>query len=106
MKFLSRQNLFEFLKIAISAKVTTDYENRAKRQAESKVCAFLDMYHKAIPYRASSVHFATANFHPFRTLPVWLQTIKKLNDTVFMRQKLVQKSYQKPLLMILKNRKL
>ena len=61
---------YEFLKIAISEKVTTDFENRAKRQAETKACAFLDMYHKAISYRASSVHFPTANFQPLRTLPV------------------------------------
>ena len=31
------------------------------------------MDHKAIQYSACSVHFATANFHPF---PVWMQTIK------------------------------
>ena len=34
---------------------------------------FLDVEHKAIPYRASSVRFATGNVYPFRTLPVWVQ---------------------------------
>ena len=42
---LRRQNFYEFLKIAIYEKVTTDFENHAKRQTETKVCAFLDMYH-------------------------------------------------------------
>ena len=31
------------------------------------------MVHKAIQYSACSVHFATANVHPF---PVWMQTIQ------------------------------
>ena len=47
-----------FSKIAFSETVTTYFENRAKRQAETKSCAFLDIGHKAVPYRASSVHFA------------------------------------------------
>ena len=34
------------------------------------------MNHENIPCRASSVHFTTANFHPFRTLPVRMQSIK------------------------------
>ena len=85
LKFLRRQIFYEFLKIAISKNVKTDFENRAKRQARTKACAILDMYHKAIlPYGACSVHFATANAHPYCTLPVLMQTIKNFNNTVFM----------------------
>ena len=34
---------------------------------------FVDVDHSAIPYSASSVHFATGNFHQFRALPVLVQ---------------------------------
>ena len=54
----------------ISRKLTTDFESRTKRQAKTKACVFMDVDHKAIPYRASLFHFATGKFHPFRTLPV------------------------------------
>ena len=48
--------LTNFYKIAFSEKVTTDFENRAKRQAETQTYIMFDMDHKAIPFRASSVH--------------------------------------------------
>ena len=96
----------EFLRISQHRhfrKVTTQIEKHAKRQDETKARAFLDMYHMAIPYKASSVHFATANFYPFRTFPVWMQTIKTFINTVFMRENHSRKCYQKPLLIIQKN---
>ena len=95
-----------FSEIAFFKKVTTDFENCAKRQAETKTCVFVYMDHKAIPYRASSVHFATANFHPFRTLPVWMQTIKISITRYSWEKNHSQKCCQKPLLMIQKNWKL
>ena len=39
-----------FSKIA-TAKLTTDFENRTKRQAETKACVFLDVDYYAIPYK-------------------------------------------------------
>ena len=54
----------------IFRKLTTDFENRTKRQAETKACVVLDVYHCAIPYRASSAQFTTGNFHRFSILPV------------------------------------
>ena len=98
LKFLRRQNFYEFLKNRLFR----------KRQAETKTCVFL-LDHRVIPYIASSGHFATANSHLFRTLPVWMQTI---SITRYSWEKKTgeknhsQKCYQKPLLMSPKNWKL
>ena len=43
MQFLKRQNFYEFLKNPIFRKVTTDFENHTKRQAETKECIFYDV---------------------------------------------------------------
>ena len=67
-----KQNCYGFLKNRIFRKLTEDFENCIKRQAESKACIFLGH----IPYRTSSVHFATGNFHPFRPLPAWVQNFE------------------------------
>ena len=52
-----------------------------------------DVDHKATPYRASSVHFATGKFRLFRKLPVWMQTFKSSNNTVFTRKIFSRKCY-------------
>ena len=75
LQFLRRQNFYEFLKHRLFRNVTTDFENRTRRQADNKACLFLDVNDNTIPYRACSVHFETGNFFPFRTLRVWRQTI-------------------------------
>ena len=55
---------------------TTDFENCTRGQAETRNASFLDVEHKTIPYWASSVHFASGHFYPFRKLPVWVQTFE------------------------------
>ena len=81
----------EFRKIAISEEVTTDFENLEKRQAETKACGLLDMYHKAIPYKASSVRFATAHFHPFHIIPVWMQN--GIHETKIIHENVIKSLY-------------
>ena len=54
-------------------KLTTYFENCTRLQAKPRNASFSDVEHKTTPYRASSVHFATGNFYPFRTLLVWVQ---------------------------------
>ena len=49
LKFLRRQIFYEFLKTAISEKVTTDFENRTKRKAETKHAPFLTCTTKLCP---------------------------------------------------------
>ena len=49
--------------------------------------------HNVIPYRASSVHFATGNFHPFRILPL-SAIVWNLNNTMSMRQKSFPKMFR------------
>ena len=73
LKILKKHIFYDFLKYRIFRKLITDFENRTKRQAETKECVVLDADHWEIADRASSVHFATGHFHPFRTLPVWVQ---------------------------------
>ena len=58
------------------------FENRftnktltSKNVFECKDCVFLDVGHKAIPYRASSINCATRNLHSFCRLPVWRQNL-------------------------------
>ena len=55
---------------------TTDFENCTRGQAETRNASFLDVEYKTIPHRASSVHFGTGHFYPFRKLPVWVQTFE------------------------------
>ena len=57
----------------IFRKLTTDFENWTGLQSETTNVSFLDVKHNAVPYRASSVHFANGNFHPFHTLLVRVQ---------------------------------
>ena len=45
MKFIKKQKFYEFLKNRIFRNVTTDFENRTMRQAETKACLILDMDH-------------------------------------------------------------
>ena len=66
-----------FSKIAFSEKVTTDFKNRAKRQTDTRQS------------------ISNANFHPFRTLPVWMQTIQNVNNMVFVRKKSFSKMLSK-----------
>ena len=73
LKLPRKQNFYEFLKNRIFRKLTTDFENCTRLQAETRNVLFLDVEHNAIPHRVSSVHFATGNFHPFRILPGWVQ---------------------------------
>ena len=58
--------------MAFSEKVTTDFENRAKRQAESKTYVLL---HGPEDYTIQCMFspFCNRNFQSF---PVWMQTIK------------------------------
>ena len=77
LKFVRRQIFYEFLKNRLIRKSDDRFWKLCKRQADTKACVFLDMDHKVIFYRISSVHFATANFHPFCTiirLKRWLKT--------------------------------
>ena len=74
--FLKRRNFFDFLKNRIFRKLTTDFQNRTQRPADTKACVILDVDHKAIPYRISSVQYATRILHPFCTIPVWVQNIE------------------------------
>ena len=40
---MKRNKFYEFLKNGIFRKLTTDFENRTKRQAEFKECVVLDV---------------------------------------------------------------
>ena len=104
LKFLKKQNFYDFLKNRLFEKVTTDFENHAKRQAETKAFALLHGPQGYTLQSNFSPFFATPNFHPFRALPVWIQT--KLSMTGYSwENNNSRKCYQKPL-MIQKNRKL
>ena len=65
LKFLSRLIFFEFLKIRIIRKVTTDLENhtKPKRQTETKACVVLDMDDKAVPYKTFSIDLGSGSIH-------------------------------------------
>ena len=43
--FLKKKNCYDFLKYRIFRKLTTDFENRTKHQAETKSCIVLDVGH-------------------------------------------------------------
>ena len=45
LQLLKRNIFYEFLKNLIFLKLTTDFDNRTKRHAETKECVFLDMDH-------------------------------------------------------------
>ena len=95
-----------FSKIALSKKVTTDFENRAKRQAETKACVFwtwTTSLHpteqvQSILQSQISIHFAHFRFE-----------CKQLKNSVTRyswEKNHSRKCYQKPFLMIQKNWKL
>ena len=66
----------EFLQIFKKSqflKSNNRFWNFLRLQVETKHASVLGVDHKAITYGASSVHFPTRNFHPFCTLPVWMQ---------------------------------
>ena len=50
-----KQNCYDFLIYRIFRKLTIDFENRTKHQAETKSCVVVDVGHYAIIYKASSV---------------------------------------------------
>ena len=89
-----------FSKVAFSKKVTTVFENRAKRQAEAKTCAFFYMDHKAIPILQpqNSILFAHFRFE--------CKQLKISITRYSWKRNHSKKCYQKPLLMIQKNWKL
>ena len=78
LKFLKKQNFYNFLKNRIFRKLTTDFENRTKRQAETKPWVILDADFYAIPFRVSSINFTTGNFHSLGRLSVWVQNFEFL----------------------------
>ena len=57
MKFLRKQNFYEFFKSRIFRQGTTDFETRTMRQS-----LFLDMDHKAIPVRSKFSPFCNQKF--------------------------------------------
>ena len=92
---------------SFSKNVTSDFENRAKRQAETKACIFLYIYvPQGYTLQSKFSPFSNRKFHPFCTLPVWMETIKKFNNTVVMRQKPSPKMLSKAFIDDSKNWKL
>ena len=45
MTVLKKRIFYDFLKNLSFRKLTTDFENRTKRQAETKACVLLDVNH-------------------------------------------------------------
>ena len=64
LKFRRKQNLYEFIKNRIFPKSNYRFENRTMRQAETKVCLFLDMDHKAIPGKSKFSPFCNQKCLP------------------------------------------
>ena len=84
--FLKRRNFFDFLKNRIFRKLTTDFQNRTQRPANTKACVILDVDHKVIPYRISSVPICDQNFAPILHHSGLSAKYWNFNNTVFMRK--------------------
>ena len=96
LKFLRKQNFYEFFKNRIFRKMTTDFENRSMRQAET-----MSLFgHEPQGYTCKeqvqsilqpeiSIHFAHFRFECKK------KKTRNFNNTIFMREKMFPKMLSK-----------
>ena len=66
----------EFLRLSKKShflKIDYRFWNLYEASSWDQKCVFLDVEHKTIPYRASSVHFCNRKFPPLSHISIWVQ---------------------------------